>query len=156
MCDFKADGLNNCEDSGTYPGGEQVWGRKIESPVLWEAHSTSQRRFHWGPGKRSELVVQSLSCVWLCYRLQHARLPCSSLSPGVCSDSCPLSRWGHPTISSSVAPFSSCLQSFPAPGRSGYSRLSGINIWEAGTARGMETKLMGSESGRSEAGAPGN
>ena len=47
--------------------------------------------------------------------LQHARLPCPSLSPGVCSDSCPLSRWGHPTISSSVAPFS-CPQSFPASG----------------------------------------
>ena len=46
--------------------------------------------------------------------LQHARLPCLSLSPGVCSNSCPLSRWCHPTISSSVVPFSSCLQSFPA------------------------------------------
>ena len=46
--------------------------------------------------------------------LQHARLPCPSLSPGVCSNSCPLSWWCHPTISSSVIPFSSCLQSFPA------------------------------------------
>ena len=45
-----------------------------------------------------------------------ARLPSPSLSPGVCSDSCPLSPWCHPTISSSVAPFSSCLQSFPASG----------------------------------------
>ena len=44
----------------------------------------------------------------------HARLPCPSLSPGMCSNSCPLSRWCHPTISSSVTPFSSCLQSFPA------------------------------------------
>ena len=48
--------------------------------------------------------------------LQHARLPCPSLSPRACSNSCPLSRWCHPTISSSVAPFFSCLQSFPAPG----------------------------------------
>ena len=47
--------------------------------------------------------------------LQHARLPCPSLSPRACSNSCPLSRWCHPTISSSVAPFS-CLQSFPASG----------------------------------------
>ena len=46
--------------------------------------------------------------------LQHARLPYPSLLPGACSNSCPLSRWCHPTISSSVAPFSSCLQSFPA------------------------------------------
>ena len=41
--------------------------------------------------------------------LQHTRLPCSSPSPGACSNSCPLSWWCHPTISSSVIPFSSCL-----------------------------------------------
>ena len=46
----------------------------------------------------------------------HTRLPCPSLSPEVCSDWCPSSRWCHPTISSSVVPFSSCLQSFPASG----------------------------------------
>ena len=46
--------------------------------------------------------------------LQHARPPCPSPSPGVCSNSCPLSRWCHPAISSSVVSFSSCLQSFPA------------------------------------------
>ena len=48
--------------------------------------------------------------------LQHARLPCPSPTPGACSNSCPLSQWCHPTISSSVVPFSSCLQSFPASG----------------------------------------
>ena len=47
---------------------------------------------------------------------QHSRLPCPSPSPGVCSNSCSLSRWCHPTISCFVAPFSSCLQSFPASG----------------------------------------
>ena len=47
--------------------------------------------------------------------LQHARLPCPSPSPWVCSNSCPVSQWCHPAISSSVVPFSSCLQSFPAP-----------------------------------------
>ena len=46
--------------------------------------------------------------------LQHARLPCASLSPRVCSNSCPLSQWCHLTISSSVTPFSSCLYPFPA------------------------------------------
>ena len=50
------------------------------------------------------------------HELQHARPPCPSPTPGVCSNSCPLSRWCHPTISSSVLPFSSCLQSFPASG----------------------------------------
>ena len=44
--------------------------------------------------------------------LQHTRLPCPPPSPGTCSNSSPLSRWCHPTISSSVIPFSSCLQSF--------------------------------------------
>ena len=48
--------------------------------------------------------------------LQHTRLPYPSLSPWFCSNSCPLSQWCHPTISSSVVPFSSCLQSFPASG----------------------------------------
>ena len=48
--------------------------------------------------------------------LQHARFPCPSATPRACSNSCPLSRWCHPTISSSVIPFSSCLQSFPALG----------------------------------------
>ena len=48
--------------------------------------------------------------------IQHARLPCPSLSPSVCSNSCPLSWWCHPIISSSVVPFSSYLQSFPASG----------------------------------------
>ena len=46
--------------------------------------------------------------------VQHARLFCPSLSPQVCSNSCPLSRWCHPTIPSSATPFSFCPQSFPA------------------------------------------
>ena len=48
--------------------------------------------------------------------LQHTRLPCSSLSHEICSYSCPLSQWCHPTISFSVIPFSSHLQSFLASG----------------------------------------
>ena len=48
--------------------------------------------------------------------LQHARLPCPSPTPGVYSDSCLSSWWCHPTISSSVDPFSFCLQSFPESG----------------------------------------
>ena len=62
--------------------------------------------------------VQSLSRVWLLWphELQHARFPCLSPSPRACSYSCPLSRRCHPTISSSIIPFSSWLQSFPASG----------------------------------------
>ena len=50
------------------------------------------------------------------HELQHAWLPCPSPTPGTYSNSCPSSRRCHPTISSSVVPFSSCLQSFPASG----------------------------------------
>ena len=57
------------------------------------------------------------------HELQHSRLPCPSLSPRVCSNWCPLSWWCHPTISSSVAPFASCLQSFPASGSLPMSQL---------------------------------
>ena len=53
--------------------------------------------------------------LWL-HGLQHSRLPCPSLTLRACSNSCSLSRWYHPTISSSVVPFSSCLHSFPASG----------------------------------------
>ena len=54
-------------------------------------------------------------CVWP-HGLQHARLACLTPTPGACSNSCPLSRWCHPIILSSVIPFSSCLHSFPASG----------------------------------------
>ena len=60
----------------------------------------------------SSVVCKSL---WP-HGLQHTNLLCSSPTPRACSLSCPLSRWGHPSISSSFVPFSSCLQSFPASG----------------------------------------
>ena len=47
------------------------------------------------------------------HELPHTRLPCPSPTPGASSNSCPLSQWCHPTISTSVIPFSSCLHSFP-------------------------------------------
>ena len=67
--------------------------------------------------------VQSLSRVQFLqpHGTQHARLPCPSQTPGVYQNSCSSSRWCHPTISSSIVPFSSCLQSFPA---SGYFQMS--------------------------------
>ena len=60
---------------------------------------------------------QSLSCVWLfATPWTNTRFPCPSPTPRAYSNSCPLSWWCHPTISSSFVPFSSCLQSFPASG----------------------------------------
>ena len=55
--------------------------------------------------------------------LQHARPPCTSSTPGVHANSCPLSRWCYPAISSSVVPFSSCPQSLPASGSFPMSQL---------------------------------
>ena len=61
--------------------------------------------------------VQSLSRLWLCDPVdQHARPPCPSPTPRACSNSCPSCWWCHPTISSSVVPFSSSRQSCPASG----------------------------------------
>ena len=68
-------------------------------------------------------TIINISCVqfscpvmsdsWQLHGLQHARPPCPSPAPRAYSNSCPLKRWCHPTISSSVVPFSSHLQSFP-------------------------------------------
>jgi len=66
------------------------------------------------------------SCATLCDPMN--RLPCHSLCPRVCSNSCPLNQWCHATISSSVTPVSSCLQSFPASGSFTMSHLFGVQF----------------------------
>ena len=75
------------------------------SVFLWLSHVFSSVQFI------HSVVSNSL---WP-HRLQHSRLPCLSPARTACSNSCPLCRWCHPTISSSVVHFS-CLQSFPASG----------------------------------------
>ena len=77
---------------------------RIEDNGLW----TSTKLF-WG------LFTQSCLNLWP-QGLQHSRLPYPSPSPGAFSNSCPLSWWCHPTMSSFFTPFSSCPQSFPASG----------------------------------------
>ena len=77
---------------------------------------------------------------------QHARLSCSSLSPGVCSNSCPSSRWCHPTISSSITPLSSCPQSFSASGSFPVSQLfasSGKSIGASASAPVLPVSIQG-------------
>ena len=66
--------------------------------------------------------------------LQHARLPCPSPTPRAYSNSCPSSQWCHPTISSSVVPFSSCLQSFPASGSFQTSHFFPSGGWRIGVS----------------------
>ena len=86
------------------------------------------------------------SCtLWLC-GLQHARLPCPSLSPRVCSNSCPLSPWCHPTISSSVTPFSSCLQSFQVSGSLAVFQLFTSGSQSIGASASALVLVMNSQS----------
>ena len=78
--------------------------------------------------------------------LQHARLPCPSLSPRVCSNSCALNQWCHPTISFSFVPFSSCLLSFPASGSFPVSQLfnsSGQSIGASASASVFPVNIQG-------------
>ena len=70
-----------------------------------------------------QFICSVMSNSLLSHGLQHARLPCPSPTPGACSNSCLSSWWCHPTISSSIVPFSSCLQSFPASGSFQMSQL---------------------------------
>ena len=71
----------------------------------------------WWPCKTSVQFSHSVmsDCLQL-HGFRHARLFCPSPDPGACSNSCPSCWWYHPTISSSVIPFSSCLPSFPGTG----------------------------------------
>ena len=93
----------------------------LMSPALADGFfttSTTCRASYIG-GQLSLFVVQSVTKLCSTQRpqeLQSARLPCPSLYPGACSDSCPLNWWCHPTISSSVTPVSFCPQSLPASG----------------------------------------
>ena len=89
--------------------------QKLDSGRPWEAPSV---QFH------SVQFSHSVMCdsLWP-HESQHTRPPCPSPTPGVYPNSCPLSRWCHLTISSSVVPFSSCLQSFPTSGSFQMSQL---------------------------------
>ena len=87
--------------------------REVKWKLQWDI------TLHWW-----ESVQFTRSVVSNTLRLQHARPPCPSPTPRVYSNACPLSQWRHPTISSSVVPFSSCPQSFPASGSFQMSQLS--------------------------------
>ena len=89
----------------------ELAGRFFTSSTTWEVNLPLQFS-RW-------VVSDSLQP----YGLQHTSLPCPSPTLGACSNSCPSSRWWHPTNSSSVVPFSFCLQSFPASGSFPMSQL---------------------------------
>ena len=105
--------------------------------ILW-TRQPSCARPHWS---------FSLSRVWLfaTHALQHASLPCPSPSSRAFSNSCPVSRWCHPTILSSVVPFSSCLRSFPASGSFPMSWLfvsGGHSIGASASASGFPMNIQ--------------
>ena len=96
-----------------------MWGNYLllskEPAEVWRTDSLHSHRIR--NSDISQLVVQSLSCVqFFVTTWTAAQLSCPSPTPGACSNSCPLSRWCHPSILSSAAPFSSCLLSFSASG----------------------------------------
>ena len=84
--------------------------------IYWERNGNVKINFRSGVCCCCYCSVAQLCLTLRPHGPQHTRLPWPSPSPGACSNSCPLSQWCHPTISSSVIPFSSCLQSFPASG----------------------------------------
>ena len=88
------------------------WTLSSSCPLMFSSHSFSHG-VDFRSGQFSHSVM--FNSLWP-HGLQHARLPYPSPAPGACSNSCPSSWWCHPTISSSVIPFSSCLQSFPSSG----------------------------------------
>ena len=99
----------NLPDPGIKPAS-------LRFPALADGFFTNSTTWEapWGLSVQFSRSVVSDS-LWP-HRLQHARLPSLSPTPKACSNSCPSSQWCHPTISSSVVPFSSCIQSCPASG----------------------------------------
>ena len=113
--------LRLCALTARNPGLIPGWGTKVPTfPALQPKQNKQQQQ------KTNKTIWRKCSCYCFCsitqfclilcnpHRLQHARFPCPSPSPRVYSNSCPLGQCCHPTISSSVTPFSSCLLSFPA------------------------------------------
>ena len=100
-----------------------MWVVRKSYSILWSRWNKWKKRpnIHWTFFLYRDICSVQFSCSVMSvslgpHGLQHARLPCPSTTPGAYSNSCPLSRWCHPTISSSVIPFSSCPQSLPASG----------------------------------------
>ena len=119
---------------------EYLW-HKIEFYLIFSICSIREAFGIWNSEIKTVMVFQLPSCVWLCnpHGVQHTRLPCPSLSPGVCSNSCPLSHWCHPTISSFVTP------SPPAPNLSQHQGLFQCTLeWEKKIIRHVESKFSGS------------
>ena len=132
----------------------------------FKSKEVKERWMVYQPTNRQQLAIngkwKGVQCDWIIYYssvqspshaqllpphgLQHVRLRRPSPAPRVCSNLCPSSRWHHPTISSFVIPFSSCLQSFPASGTFPVSRLflsGGQRIGASASATGLPMNSWG-------------
>ena len=107
--------LAKCIDGNTYPQKREPW-PSHSAVIFWKMKLYHLRFLNSNYHLFFQFTHSVMSNKLQPHALQHARLPCPSPTPGACSNPCPLCRWCHPTISSSVIPFSSCLQSFPASG----------------------------------------
>ena len=91
--------------------------RNMAQSLLYKSQQSMEENKNTNLQLECSVLLQSCSVMsdslWP-HRLQYTRLPCPSPSPRTCSNSCTSSQWCHPPISSSVVPFSFCLQSFPA------------------------------------------
>ena len=133
--------------------GKTSWRRAWQpTPVFLRGKSHGQRslagygswgRKEWDMTKATQVSSVAQSCLTLCDPMDCSmpRLPCPSPTPTVYSNPCPLSRWCHPTISSSVVAFSSRLQSFPASGCFQMSQFS-----SGGQSIGVSASASGGQS----------
>ena len=122
---------------------------EITKSSLW-----GEKREKQEPKDLNPLKIWSFSCYCSVakscptlrpHELQHTRLPCPSLSPGVCSNSCPLSQWCHPAMSFSVTCFSSCPQSLPASRSFPMSQLFASDGQSIGASASASVLLMNTQ-----------
>ena len=126
-----------CYTVGVNANWHSYYGKHMEVPLKSKNTATI-----WSSNPQFSSVTQLCQTLWL-HGLQHARLPCPWPTPRACSNSCPLSQWCHPTISSSVIPFSSCLQSYPVSGffpRSQFFASGGKSIGASASVLLMNTQ----------------
>ena len=132
----------------------KVYAVIVDNPKFWRGKKESFLSYSCNMSIRDQprvlLIfssVQLLNRVQLCVipRTAHASPPCPSPNPGACSKSCPSSRWCHPTISSSVIPFSSCPQPFPASGSFQMSQLCASGGQSIGVSASASVLLMNTQ-----------
>ena len=119
------------------------WSYQLANNQGQEGPSWIKAGWGWSQGHGSSVQLSHLvvsNSVWP-HRLQHVRLPCPS-TPRAYLNSCPLSQWCHPTISSSVIPFSPCLQSFPASGSFQMSQVFASGGQSTGVSASASVLLM--------------